>query len=212
MTSNVVVFLLPAVLLFAVVLFAAWVRSPSVRGSVGEFVVDRALRSLDASEYRIYADLILPSLDGTTQIDHIVVSRFGVFVIETKNFGGLIVGSPRSAQWTQRRGRRSYPFQNPLRQNHRHVKAVETALGVSQREIIPLLVFAGECRLHPNIANCVTSVATLASTISSCTVPMFSAARRDELCQRLERARLDEQPGVRRAHAAALREKHRSGH
>jgi hypothetical protein len=47
-------------------------------------------------------DIYLPLDDGsTTQIDHVVVSPFGVFVIETKTYKGWIFGNPRDAQWTQ---------------------------------------------------------------------------------------------------------------
>ena len=33
--------------------------------------------------------------DGTTQIDHIFVSHYGVFVVETKNTSGWIFGNER---------------------------------------------------------------------------------------------------------------------
>lgn len=204
--------LLPAFLVLVVVtVVAAYVRDPTVRGRIGERRVDRALREkLNGIEYRIYSDVIIPSLDGTTQIDHVVISRFGVFVIETKNLSGLIVGGSRDSHWTQWRGRRRYPFQNPLRQNYRHTKAIEPALGISEREIVALVVFAGNCRVHAGLANHVTTLADLAATIARRSEPLFSKARRDELCHRLDRARLDKQPDAHRRHVAALREKHRS--
>ena len=209
MTSNLELFLLPLVVLIAATALGVVLRLPSVRGGFGEHLVDRALRKgLDGRDYRIFSDLLLPTTDGTTQIDHVVVSRFGVFVIETKNMRGLIVGSVRDAQWTQYRGRRRYPFQNPLRQNYRHAKAVEQALGVSEREIVPLVVFAGHCRFHRNIEGHVTLVEALASTIRRHETPRFSADVVGDLCARIERARVDHRPGARREHVAALKRKH----
>lgn len=38
--------------------------------------------------YHRFHNLIIPSRNGTTQIDHVVISPYGVFIIETKNMGG----------------------------------------------------------------------------------------------------------------------------
>ena len=65
----------------------------------------------------------------TTQIDHVVVSRHGVFVIETKNYGGWIFGKPGAKNWTQKFPRRSTTFQNPLRQNDKHVRTLVELTG-----------------------------------------------------------------------------------
>jgi restriction system protein len=56
------------------------------------------LRRLDSRLYRVFHDLYLPRPDGkgTTQIDHVVVSRYGIFVIETKNMTGWIFGDANS--------------------------------------------------------------------------------------------------------------------
>lgn len=209
MISILLPYLLAFAALLIVSLIVALARSPTVLGRIGEHKVDRALReALDASEYRIYSDVMLPSLDGTTQIDHVVVSCLGVFVIETKNFRGLVVGSPRSTQWSQRRGRRSYPFQNPIRQNYRHVKAIESALGLDARIVIPIVVFAGHCRLHPAIADHVVLIDALVPTIRRHERQQFSPAERDEFCARLDAARMDGRPNARRLHLQGLRQRH----
>jgi len=86
-------------------------------------------RELPASIYRLFHDLMLPTPDGLTQIDHVFVSRFGVFVVETKNLGGWIFGNPSRRRWTQvLPGGRKQQFQKPLCQNHRHERVVEEAL------------------------------------------------------------------------------------
>ena len=65
---------------------------------------------------------MVPSRNGTTQIDHILVSAYGIFVIETKNLKGWIFGSAENATWTQVLAGKKYPFQNPLKQNYRHTR------------------------------------------------------------------------------------------
>jgi hypothetical protein len=80
--------------------FAIWVGAalllkwnlPFLRGKLGEKRVSRKLLELDSEHYNVLDDLMLPSLGNTnkTQIDHIVVSDFGIFCIETKSRAGWI--------------------------------------------------------------------------------------------------------------------------
>ena len=90
--------------LACVVLGIGWrIFRPRLRGAFGETLLAGVLRRrLDASIYHVLNDIYLPLDDGsTTQIDHVVVSPFGVFVIETKTYKGWIFGNSRDAQWTQ---------------------------------------------------------------------------------------------------------------
>ena len=60
-------------------------------------------------DWMLLNDVLLPSGQGTTQIDHILVSPGGVFLIETKDMNGWVFGNPGQKQWTQSfaAGRRS---------------------------------------------------------------------------------------------------------
>ncbi len=64
-------------------------KSRWFKGLFGEYLVNRLLSQLSESDYTLIKDVTLPTEDGTTQIDHVVVSKFGVFVVETKNMKGL---------------------------------------------------------------------------------------------------------------------------
>ncbi|TLS70907.1 NERD domain-containing protein, partial [Mariprofundus erugo] len=67
-------------------LLAALFKSPWFKGVMGEAMVNLAARLwLDKNSYHLIKNVTIPTEDGTTQIDHIIVSRFGVFVVETKN-------------------------------------------------------------------------------------------------------------------------------
>ena len=72
-----------------------------VKGRIGEKKVAKILKSLPETEYRVLSNVMLETSHGTTQIDHVVVSVYGIFVIETKNYKGWIVGSEYSETWTQ---------------------------------------------------------------------------------------------------------------
>ncbi|HDM8215202.1 TPA: NERD domain-containing protein [Vibrio harveyi] len=130
-------------------------KSRWLKGVFGEFLVNRLLSKLPESDYTLIKDVTLPTSDGTTQIDHIVVSKYGIFVVETKNMKGWIFGSARQKQWTQKIYRHSSKFQNPLHQNYKHIKALETLLGCSEEHLHSVIVFIGDStfktEMPPNV-------------------------------------------------------------
>ena len=80
-------------LVIAFRIFLLWWNSPKQKGARGERRVAQRLRDGLPEEYRIMNDVYLPLPDGTTtQIDHIVVSQYGIFVVETKTYSGWIFG------------------------------------------------------------------------------------------------------------------------
>ncbi len=100
---------------------------------------------LDDRVYRRIDNVIIPSTNGTTQIDHILVSTYGVFVIETKNMDGWIFGDAGQDKWTQVKFSRKYQFQNPLRQNYRHTKSLSDFLGIDHGLFHSVIFFIGDC-------------------------------------------------------------------
>ena len=93
----------------------AFLKTPFMKGVFGEFLVNLAATTfLDKRVYTLFKNVTLPTEDGSTQIDHVIVSRYGVFVIETKNMKGWIFGSPQQKIWTQKIYRHTSKFQNPL--------------------------------------------------------------------------------------------------
>lgn len=134
-----------AILVAFVVVFKI-LRSPTFKGWFGEAAVRRGLKRLDPAIYQSYHDLYLPRPDGkgTAQIDHTIVSPFGIFVVETKNYRGWIFGSEKDSKWTQKIYKRKEQFQNPLRQNHLHIRALEQFLGLPQDRFHSVVFFIGD--------------------------------------------------------------------
>lgn len=122
---------------------AVWL--PRLKGWMGERAVARGLNRLDDASYRSFHDLYLPRPDGrgTTQLDHVVASRFGVFVIETKNYQGWIFGSAKQRQLTQSIHKRKHRFQNPLHQNELHIRALAEFLSIDRGECHSVVFFIG---------------------------------------------------------------------
>ncbi|MCF7675645.1 MAG: NERD domain-containing protein [Akkermansiaceae bacterium] len=132
--------------LLAVLVVVKFIRSPTVKGWLGERQVNRGLRRLDPAHYRCFTDLYLPRPDGdgTTQLDHVVVSPYGIFVIETKNYQGWIFGTEKQAQWTQQIYRHKSKFQNPLHQNALHVKSLAAFLRLPADRFQSVVFFIGD--------------------------------------------------------------------
>lgn len=124
------------------------------KGDVGEQIVKVAVLSkLDASQYRHFSNLIIPAPNGTTQIDNIVVSPFGVFVIEAKYFQGWIFGGAKQEKWTHTLSRfEKYAFPNPIRQNYGHIKALARLLRQPESRFHSVIVFAHRnCQLKTEL-------------------------------------------------------------
>lgn len=119
----------------------------SAKGMLGEALVNQGtFRLLDKAFYQGFSDLYLPRPDGDglTQVDHVVVSPFGIFVIETKNYTGWIYGSENQPKWTQTfssGGKCS--FQNPIWQNKLHMAALAKLLNLPLAKFRPVIFFMG---------------------------------------------------------------------
>ncbi|WAH37044.1 NERD domain-containing protein [Alicyclobacillus dauci] len=128
---------------------------PKLLGHRGESIVRSRLSELDKTKYIVLNDLLIPnakSKSGTSQIDHVVVSQYGVFVIETKNYSGQIRGKEADAQWTQVNYRRKDRLSNPLRQNYGHTQAIKELLGESlSSKVVPIVAFTGNAELMVDV-------------------------------------------------------------
>lgn len=126
-------------------------------------------KSLPRSEYAIISDLLLPN-DGpmrTSQIDHLIVSPYGIFCIETKSHKGWISASKARRLFTQIIYKNKYPISpNPVEQNIGHIKTVNALLGDKLRApIINIVVFPSAKRFFINGYENVGSVNDMITSI-----------------------------------------------
>lgn len=121
----------------------------SFKGVLGETVINLAMwLKLEKDIYHRLNNITLPLTNGgSTQIDHVIVSKYGIFVIETKNYKGWIFGNEAQRQWTQVIMGRKYKFQNPLRQNYLHIKTLADLLALDMSYFHSMIAFIGECEL-----------------------------------------------------------------
>lgn len=194
--------------LIAVVLLLKFF-APQIKGWLGEHAVERVLEdALDPSLYLRLSNVMLPVPGGTTQIDHVVVSRFGIFVIETKNYNGWIFGGPNDAQWTKTVYREKYRFQNPLHQNTGHVRALADLTGVPREFFKSIVVFLRGAEFKTSMPENVRHTYDLAEYIQSHQKPLLPHDRMQAVVAQIQRKAAGVSPELRANHVANLRKRH----
>lgn len=123
--------------------------SPEYKGKAGEKKVSALHhRQLDKSVYRIIDDVTIewPDKKGTSQIDHLIFSRYGIFVIETKNYSFLMEGQREHRKWAIIRGRYRKFIDNPFQQNIGHMKTLLAKYHIPFSLMHSIVVFSGKGR------------------------------------------------------------------
>lgn len=186
-----------------------FLKSPTVIGAEGERRINSTLsRKLDERDYVLVEDLTLPTSHGTTQVDHIVLSRFGVFVIETKNMSGWIFGGKDQARWTQVMRRKKSQFQNPIRQNYHHVRVVQDLLGIRLDQLENLVAFVGSAEPKTEMPyNVFWNKGDLFNYIISRKTIQFTEGEVRDFAKKLRSSALEANKETRRAHVKHVREK-----
>lgn len=146
--------------------------------------------------------LVLLSL---LQSPSVVVSPFGLFIIETKNMTGWIFGSEKQAEWTQKIFRKHSRFQNPLRQNHKHVKAVEELLNVSPDTLHSIVAFVGSAEPKTEMPPNVFFDGGMTAYIQSFRQVVFTMQQVEELFIELYVKAIPSTRGSRKRHLEGLR-------
>ena len=126
-------------------------------GDYGEKRVASFLEDLDCEEYRVYNDLLIRNGNYTTQVDHIVISRYGVFVLETKNVHGKVYGGGNAEFWKQYlpdTGYKRYGFtqehqlRNPIWQNDGHIKTLRRLVFGNDVPVYGIVVFPSDTDIN----------------------------------------------------------------
>lgn len=197
---SAMAWLIPAMLLLGLL------KSSLGKGYIGEILVRLfAHWQLDRQTYQRLHNVTLATPDGTTQIDHVFLSRYGVFVLETKNMSGWIFGSEQQAQWTQKLYKHSYKFQNPLRQNYKHLKALEATLGIAPEHLHSVITFVGGSTFKTAMPANVTQGLGFIRYIKSFQQPVFSDAEVDALLQAIRTGRRAPTLATHREHVQNLK-------
>lgn len=173
--------------------FILLVRLLPSKGKVGEKRVANKLDKLPEDKYRVLNDVMLRTKNGTSQIDHIVVSVYGIFVIETKFYQGWIYGGENSEYWTQNIYGNKSTFYNPILQNAGHVRVLQRTLQeFGDLFIYPIVTFSGQADLKVNVSDaCVIYWNQILATIRHFTKERMTWKQVNEICKYLDSIKLD---------------------
>ena len=135
----------------------------------GEAAVRRSLTNhCKSSTAHVLNNITLNHGDGTTQIDHILITQNGILVIETKHYAGWIFANEKQKKWTQVIFKIKNKFQNPIFQNKNHVKAVQQLLDfIPKEQIQSLVVFTGDAEFKTELPQGVIKLYQLKSYVEN---------------------------------------------
>jgi len=177
--------------------------------AIGEKTISRKLYSPDSVQYKSLNNLVLPSKGNTnvTQIDHVIISNYGIFVVETKAYKGWIFGNANQEYWTQVIFRYKKRFYSPLRQNFAHIKAIVDLLGRSRLKapIISLVVFPYADKLKISGTDLVGHTHDIVKKIESYKSIIYSDTERDKIFNLLSSANIIDKE-VSKQHSREIRE------
>jgi ribosomal protein L37AE/L43A len=181
----------------------------SLRGWFGEKKAAFSMwLSLDNKVYRRFHDVIIPAKNGTTQIDHILVSPYGLFIVETKNKKGWIFGSGDHPNWTQSIYGKKYSFQNPLRQAFRQKKVLSAYLELHESVIHTVIFFVGDCEFKTSLPDNVIN-SRLGKYVKQFKDYVLKSEEINRIVEKLEK-HVSESSFTTRDHVRSLRERHSS--
>jgi len=178
--------------LWLVLVILSFLKTPFMKGVLGELQVNLIAKlRLDKQVYKLFKNITLPTEDsGTTQIDHVIVSRYGVFVIETKNIKGWIFGGEHQKTWTQKIYRHTNKFQNPLHQNYKHTQTLQSALELAPDTLFSVVVFIGDSEFKMPMPDNVVYAGSYIRFIKSKQQSILTEVEVSDICRKLESGRL----------------------
>ena len=167
-----------------------------------EELVSELLSMLSTGEYAILDDVMLKTKNGNSaQIDHIVVSIYGVFVIETKECSGWVFGNPKQRSWTicypNGDRRRMY---NPLLQNDGHIRHLKAAANIWKTPVYSVVVFGGEYCFKTDMPKNVVDAYDLIEHIESHRDEVLTPTQVQYLSARIERKSIQNTADNRQRH------------
>lgn len=117
-------------------------------GIAGEHWVKKELKKLP-SDYLILNNIMFKTKDELThQIDHIVISKYGIFVIETKQYNGYIKGNDYDKKWEIYSGKQKFYINNPVHQNYGHVQSLKEILSLNDNCFISIVCISSRAKIN----------------------------------------------------------------
>lgn len=127
-------------------LITAYFNTPNGKGLLEEFKINSVLKKIAKKVGGVeIRDLMLEDNRSSSQIDNLLLTQKALYVIEAKNYGGMIFGSEDNLNWTvtvkhvnkktSKSGKvykkthiSKHKFYNPIKQNTTHINKIKNLL------------------------------------------------------------------------------------
>lgn len=180
------------------VLIIAFLASPRFRGDIAESRTRRILANgLEKSRYTVLNDVELPAGGGTVNVDHIVVSRFGVFVIESQHASGMVSGGEFQDRWKQERWGHARRIENPMHKNAVQAETLGRLLGMPQTKIHRVVVLTGHKGMKTETPDHLVPAEQLIRYIRKKGTHVLEREQADRALKAVESARINPAGGLR---------------
>ena len=137
----------PLIIVFIIIGIICAIIGKQIIGWFGEHWTKKELNKLPKNKYVVINDVFIKVNDRTCQIDHIVVSKYGIFSIETKQYNGYITGDKYDKKWIRHLGKRKLYYTNPIRQNYGHVKSLSELLSIDESKVYNIVCIPSTAKL-----------------------------------------------------------------
>lgn len=198
------------IFILVIVIFTILERyTKKIQGFIGEKSVALILLKLNPNKYKVINDLMVRFNGKTTQIDHLVISNFGIFVIETKNYYGWILGNEFRNHWTKLiyETKNIIKINNPIKQSNWHINVLKNILKKYQDiNYFPIVVFTKRAYLSVKTETDVINNTKLLVTIKKYKTENISDQVRDEIYNLLNVLNIKNR-NIRREHISRLQKK-----
>jgi len=179
--------------------------SAKIKGYSGERTVAILLSKLDKDDYLVINNILLKVNGKTSQIDHVVISNYGIFVIETKNYKGWIIGSEYDDYWKQIIYKTKDKLYNPIKQNYGHIQALKVALSeYKDLNYISIITFTKKSNLRVDTKTDVIYTKQLLNNIKSHTNEYISDNDKEDIYLTLKNLNVDSMVN-RKAHVKSIK-------
>jgi hypothetical protein len=208
--GGMLAMLLLLVIVLVLIAFVAARYGARIKGAMGEWALHRVLVSELPPSYQHYRNLVIPAEKGDfTEVDHLVLSPFGIFVIEVKNYRGWIFGGEKQPKWTVQRFRSKHQFMNPLHQNYKHTEAVKQLLGLIGKDgdsVHSIIAFSLHAEFKFQIPANVMYTELVGDYINRFTQPCFNDDQLRQFSARLNMAKAGKK-ALSKLHLAQVRKR-----
>jgi len=180
-----------AIWIVPLLLLIGFLGSPRFRGDIAETRVRRLLATgLEKSRYTTFNDITLPAGGGTVHIDHLVISRFGIFVIESQYARGWVSGTEFQDRWKMYRWGRFSRIDNPLHRNTLQVEAVKKILNAPTKILFPMVVLVGQKGFKTAMPERVLTPEKLLAYLRKRGLPLLEGEQADRILKTIEVAQI----------------------